>query len=285
MEEFLLKLLYDSEEAIQKQTLNYKFFLYSSLLILLFQIILVSITLFGNQKEKRKILNYKEHTKSVILYNFYYFLISLGVNVLGIVLIQGVNSVVFSPIMSFVVAKYLSDNVFKLSIVEKKLKGNNTKKDNNSEKKDENDKDSNEVSNTNESSNNSTNTINNNISIVNKNENDEHTTLLPYFNPDTDEIEIPEGYTVKTLDLTTILELYGYISPNQKYKMISSSIFDLPEEQIPKLLTMYVLTESELKEAKVILNLIKLKGKLVTKEEALKYIFEKELNEIKKEEN
>ena len=52
---------------------------------------------------------------------------------------------------------------------------------------------------------------------------------------------------------------------------------------------MYVLTEEELKEAKVILNLIKLKGKLVTKEEALKYIFENDLDEhdknSEKEEN
>jgi len=185
---------------------------------------------------------------------------------------------VFSPIISFILSKYLIDNLLKIEIVE--IKDKSSKED----KKESDDKKSSEsksVENNNDI----------NINIVNNNnvsqENEDHKVLLPYFNPDTDDIEIPEGYTVKTLDLVTILELYGYISPNQKYKMISSSIFDLPEEQIPKLLNMYVLTEEELKEAKVILNLIKLKGKLVTKQEALKYIFEKELEEqkLKKEEN
>ena len=271
MEDFLIKLLYDSEEAIKNGNLNYKFFLYSSLLILLFQTILILVNLYGSKNKKIKSSEIKEFRKSVFFYNFYYFLISIGINSILILLIKSANSVIFSPIMSFVLSKYITDNIFKLKINE--LKGNSSKKED-SKKEDE------KVP---EKNSNNSNTVNNdiNINIVNNNNNEDEI-ILPYFNPNTHDIKIPEGYTIKTLDLVTILELYGYISPNQKYKMISSSIFDLPEDQIPKLLDMYVLTEEELKEAKVILNLIKLKGKLVTKEEALKYIFENELEEHNK---
>jgi hypothetical protein len=61
--------------------------------------------------------------------------------------------------------------------------------------------------------------------------------------------------------------------------MISSSIFETPDEQVKKLLDMAALEESELKEATAILNLIRLKKRLVSKEEVLKYIIENEKEE------
>jgi len=71
-----------------------------------------------------------------------------------------------------------------------------------------------------------------------------------------------------------ILEMYGYISPNQKFKMITQSLFETPDEQVEKLLEMYVLNKDELDEARAILNLIKLNNRLISKEEALHCIME-----------
>lgn len=270
MKDFLEKLLYDSKDAILNESLNYKFFLYSSLLILLFQIVLFVTLNFGNKKEKDKIKNYKEHTKSIILYNFYNFLIAIGINVILILLVKTTTSIIFCPIIGFMLAKYIMDNILKITIVEpiKSDNKNNEKKEDKQETKQHHDEVLNE--------NNINININNNIEEHNKKNDD---VVMPYFSPNPETIKIPEGYTIKTLDLMTILELYGYISQNQKYKVISSSIFDLPEKQIEKMTTIPVLTEEELKEAKVIFNLIKLKNKIVSKEEALKYIFEKELEE------
>jgi hypothetical protein len=77
---------------------------------------------------------------------------------------------------------------------------------------------------------------------------------------------------IANLDIVSILELYGYISANQRFKMISSSLFESSDQMVNKLLEMSALTEDELKEATAILNLIKLNKRIITKEEALKYI-------------
>jgi hypothetical protein len=124
----------------------------------------------------------------------------------------------------------------------------------------------------------STNTtpVSNTVNVnINTNEDDE---LNDFYNPNIKLFE--KDININNLDIIMILELYGYISPNHKYKMITSSLFENPEEQVMKLLDMHVLEESEYREAKAILNLIKLKKRLVTKEEALKYIMNAESTEI-----
>lgn len=89
-------------------------------------------------------------------------------------------------------------------------------------------------------------------------------------------VKLPSNVSILNLDLISILEMYGYISENQKFKTITQSFFEDSDEQIKRLLKMHALEEFELKEAHAILNLIKLKKKIVTKEEALKCIMDLE---------
>lgn len=100
-----------------------------------------------------------------------------------------------------------------------------------------------------------------------------------FYNPS---VWLKEGMTVDRLSICDILEIYGYISPNQIYKMISSSIFETPDEQINRLLEMTALEPDELKEARAIFNLIRLKKRLVTKDEALNYLIDLEKSESNK---
>jgi len=118
--------------------------------------------------------------------------------------------------------------------------------------------------------------IENNVNVViNNNNDDEKESLLPSFY-DPNNLKMPENTSYNQLNIVMILEMYGYISPNQKFKMITQSLFETPDEQVEKLLEMYVLDEKELKEARAILNLIKLNNRLISKEEALHCILEVE---------
>jgi len=117
--------------------------------------------------------------------------------------------------------------------------------------------------------------IENNVNVViNNNTDDEKESLLPSFY-DPNNLKLPENITsYNQLNIIMILEMYGYISPNQKFKMITQSLFETPDEQVEKLLEMYVLNKDELDEARAILNLIKLNNRLISKEEALHCIME-----------
>jgi len=77
-------------------------------------------------------------------------------------------------------------------------------------------------------------------------------------------------------DILDILYIYNYISKNHYEKLIVNSLFETPEQMVKKLLSMTVLTEKELIEARVILNVIRLKNKIISKEEALEYLCKKE---------
>lgn len=208
----------------------------------------IIVLLFFIMKETREHETNKLANK-ITKFNYtlliYYILVGSGIGSL-VLLLVGTNGILFSPVVGIVSA-------IKLSIMSLSSK---KKKD------DEKDKLSQVVNVT-----------------VNNNMDDENDDIIDgFFNP---EVKLPEGVHINALDITMILEMYGYISPNQKYKMITSSIFETQEEQVTKLLGMYALEEAELKEAKAILNLIRLKKKLVTKEEALKYIIEAELKQSK----
>ena len=74
-------------------------------------------------------------------------------------------------------------------------------------------------------------------------------------------------------NIIDILLLYNYISANQRKKLYEEVMFlDEPEEEVERLLEMKVLSREELNEARAIKNLIKLEGKLVSKEDAVKWI-------------
>lgn len=122
---------------------------------------------------------------------------------------------------------------------------------------------------------NNTNTNNINVVVNNNVEIDgEEEDLLPDFY-DPKNLSLPENITsLEQLNIIMILEMYGYISPNHKFKMITQSLFETPDEQVEKLLKMFVLDKNELDEARAILNLIKLNNRLITKEEALHCIVE-----------
>lgn len=189
-------------------------------------------------------LSRKENGKKINIFNI---IILSGINfAIGciILLICGINSILFAPIIGFISSIYIEKKLLK----EKSSNNNN------------------EASST-----------ENNINVtVNNNLNDNERLVPNFYNP---KVELPEGMTINDLDIVKILELYGYISSNQKFKMIKNSLFETTDEQIEKLLTMCVLEDKEYKEAKAILNLIKLNNRIVSKEEALKFILEQETAE------
>lgn len=187
----------------------------------------------------REINNKKEHNKKVnIITIITMSLINFAVGCI-ILLITGINSILFAPIIGYISALY----------IEKKLL--------------------NKINSTSSNENNINVTVNNNL-------NNENNNLVPnFYNP---KVELPEGMTINDLDIIKILELYGYISQNQRFKMVKNSLFETSDEQIQKLLTMYALDEKEYKEAKAILNLIKLNNRIVSKEEVIKFILEQEAN-------
>lgn len=184
----------------------------------------------------------KEIFENLILAYFCELFLASGVSFIFIVLFNG-NGVIVGPTIGVFLSPYLESKLIKNDIVNQTLTTDKFKLFGKSSKDKE-------------------------------EKNEEFDNNLGFFNPTIDKDEI----NIEHLDITSILEVYGYISPNQKYKMISSSIFETPGEQVHKLLSMAALEKSELKEATVILNLIRLKKRLVSKEEALKYIMEQEDN-------
>lgn len=129
---------------------------------------------------------------------------------------------------------------------------------------------------------NTTNTNTNNINLTNNVNltNLPSESLIPLsYSP---KVELPKDVSISDIDFLMVLEMYGYISQNQKFKMITSSILESSEEQIKKLFEMPALEEREYKEARAILNLIKLKREIVSKEDALKVIMQQE-EQMKKE--
>lgn len=83
---------------------------------------------------------------------------------------------------------------------------------------------------------------------------------------------LPINLTQYAMDNPTILEillLYGYISQNHKDIAELNNIFDSPEEIAEKLKDMKVLTDDQLKEAHGIMNIVRRKGHLVPREEAM----------------
>lgn len=88
-------------------------------------------------------------------------------------------------------------------------------------------------------------------------------------NNDSEEMVFKPNY-----DIMDLLVLYDYISKNQRDKVLVENLFVHPDKTAEKLLTKYALTQEELNEVRAILNLSKMKGYLVSKEEAINYIKE-----------
>lgn len=70
-------------------------------------------------------------------------------------------------------------------------------------------------------------------------------------------------------NIIDVLFLYDYISDYQRRKVIQLLLCESTDQMADTLLTTFILTEDELKEAKAILNLIGLEGRIVTKDEAI----------------
>jgi len=167
--------------------------------------------------------------------------------------------------------------ISKLKLSSKDQGEDNSKEDANDDKETT----TNNNSNVNNNTNNVNVVVNNNLE---ENVKDKISKLLPDFY-DPKNVKLPDGIGLQELNLVMVLEMYGYISANQKHKMLYQSLFETTDEQVMKLLDMYVLNEEELKEAKATLNLIKYNNRLVTKEEVLLYIKEYEANQKKGESN
>lgn len=90
-------------------------------------------------------------------------------------------------------------------------------------------------------------------------------------------------------DLLDILYIYDYITDYQRRKVIQNLIYDDIDDMIRFLNTHPTVSDEELMEARAILNLIELNGKIVTKQEATFYLLdnstcEAEVEDRKKEE-
>lgn len=69
--------------------------------------------------------------------------------------------------------------------------------------------------------------------------------------------------------LIDILYVYNYITESQKEKLKKSILYEDPNEIIDSLLSTYTINIEQLKEAKDILEEVKFRGKLISKDEAL----------------
>ena len=116
-----------------------------------------------------------------------------------------------------------------------------------------------------------------NITINNGTTNDEE-------DDDNDDDEIPDlkdfnkdGNSLLMMqDILNVLMVYGYLSKHQHHRIKDAAIFSSSDEMVNKLLTMPILTEKELMEARVIKNMIVSEGKLISRQKALKAILERE---------
>lgn len=80
-------------------------------------------------------------------------------------------------------------------------------------------------------------------------------------------------------DILDTLYAYGYISENHYKKVIEDSIFESPDEMVEKLTRMPVITKCDIKEARAIMNLMRLRDREITREEAVKYIIKHDYNQ------
>ena len=69
-----------------------------------------------------------------------------------------------------------------------------------------------------------------------------------------------------------VLLYYGYISKVQKETIEAENIFKTPDEMANELLDMPILTKEQLAEARGIMNVIRIEGKIITREEAIFHI-------------
>jgi len=194
------------------------------------------LTFFGFKEFAVKKGYFKENKKSIFLNFIIEIILSLGISIISLVLFE---NLLISIIFGIIFTLYLLP----------KLSSKSKKKDTKEEKSP---------------------AIENNVNVViNNNSEEKEDCLLPEFY-DPNNLELPDNITsFNQLNIIMILEMYGYISPNQKFKMITQSLFETPDEQVEKLLKMYVLDKEELDEARAILNLIRLNDRLISKEEAL----------------
>lgn len=82
---------------------------------------------------------------------------------------------------------------------------------------------------------------------------------------------------ITSYDILDILYAYGYISEGHYKRVIEESIFETDADEIvDRLLKMPVVTNEQVKEARVIMNLIRLYGRVVSREEAVRYMIEHE---------
>lgn len=84
-------------------------------------------------------------------------------------------------------------------------------------------------------------------------------------------------------NLLDILYLYDYITEYQRRKVIQDMIYEDVETMVKHLTEYPAINTEELKEAKAILNLVELQGKIITKEEALMHLVNR--NKTAKETN
>lgn len=87
-------------------------------------------------------------------------------------------------------------------------------------------------------------------------------------------IQVEDGLRNPDLDnIIDLLVVYNYISLNQRRRLFEETLLiSDPEKEIERLLEMPIITRDELDEIKAIRQLIKLEGRLVTKEEATKWL-------------
>jgi len=211
-------------------------------------ILLIALTIFFAIRDflLAEKVELKGENKKIKIFDF---LLDLTISlVISVICVYMVKNILVSTLLGILSAIYLAPKIFPKKTKKKEEVKNNTKDDNSSN-------------------------IENNVNVVINNKTEEEKLLPDFYDPNN--LKLPEDITsLNQLNIIMILEMYGYISPNQKFKMITQSLFETPEEQIDKLLKMYALEDYELEEAKAILNLIRLNNRLVTKEEALHCILE-----------
>jgi hypothetical protein len=252
-----------TKEDLHNNNANFRYLIISFIIVLFFFLIKLFLNYAKLNKTNKNTTKLDDEKITLILTCLCEIFLATGINFIFIILFD-FNGLLFGPVLGIIIAFIIENKFFK--------DDNKTSTIQKSSKNQESPTDSAEKEGT-EGMNNTKND--------NKREKDKSTHLnanhdVNFFNPD---VDLEDGMNIDNLNITNILELYGYISPNQKYKMISSSIFETPDEQVKKLLDMAALEESELKEATAILNLIRLKKRLVSKEEVLKYIIENEKEE------
>lgn len=267
------------EDLSNSGAVSFTYIILTTLISSIFYILkwLLSVGRECNKRFKKKKVTFKEKKgifSELFASYFLEFFISCGISYI-FVIILGFNGVFIGPTLGILIGYFLEDKVIsKNDIVKKRLSDIVDEKEEKNDKENEDDsEDIREKKEETEVEDNSDDKDENNQIHIDA----DHEVM--FYNPS---IRLKKGMTIDRLSICDILEIYGYVSQNQIYKMISSSIFETPDEQINKLLDMTALEPDELKEAKTIFNLIRLKKRLVTRDEALNYLIEVEKKEANK---